>query len=167
MASLIALTGDDKLIAFDTNRPGQTTKIEITGTDAPLLGIDTRPSNGVIYGITTQDTIYTINPSTGAATKISTLSEPFTGTTVSGFDFNPVADRLRLVGDNDQDFRINVETGAVIVDGDLKFAIGDENEGANPRVTAAAYTNGRSSEVSRNFMKSGHYCMNSIDFAQI
>ncbi len=52
-----------------------------------------------------------------------------------------MADRLRLVGDNDQDFRINVDTGAVTVDGTLAYAADDANEGTNPRVTAAAYTN--------------------------
>jgi len=150
MASLLALTGDDKLIAFDTNRPGQnTTKIDITGTDAPLLGIDIRPSNGQIYGITTANTIYTIDPKTGAATEVSKLvGASFEGTNVSGFDFNPAADRLRLVGDNDQDFRINVETGAVIVDGTLAYADGDINAGENPRVTAAAYTNAIASPTS-------------------
>ncbi|MGG6240230.1 DUF4394 domain-containing protein [Nodosilinea sp. AN01ver1] len=75
------------------------------------------------------------------ATLISTLSVPFAGGVVTGFDFNPVADRLRLVGDNDQNFRINVETGAVIEDGPLAFAMEDANAGVNPNVTAAAYTN--------------------------
>ncbi len=75
------------------------------------------------------------------ATFVSTLDTPFEGGTISGFDFNPVADRLRLVGDNDQDFRINVDTGAVIVDGSLAFAEGDRNAGINPNITAAAYTN--------------------------
>lgn len=140
-AQLLALTNDDKLVSFAPNRPDQTTTIAIAGIDSPLLGIDTRPSNGQLYGITTANTIYTINPNTGVATKVSTLDRPFEAMNVSGFDFNPVADRLRLVGDNDQDFRINVETGVVTVDGDLAYAAGDANEGANPRVTAAAYTN--------------------------
>lgn len=75
------------------------------------------------------------------ATLVSTLSEPFGGGVVSGFDFNPVPDRLRLVGDNDQNFRINVDTGEVIVDGDLAFVEGDANFGVNPNITASAYTN--------------------------
>ena len=140
-SQFIALTNDDKLVSFDPSRPDMTTTIEISGIDAPLLGIDTRPANGLVYGITTANTVYTINPNTGVATQISTLDESFNATNVSGFDFNPVADRLRLVGENDQDFRINVDTGEVTIDGDLAFAEGDVNEGANPRVTAVAYTN--------------------------
>lgn len=86
----------------------------------------------IVRSLTTTDNV---------ATLVSTLSEPFTGGVISGFDFNPVADRLRLVGDNDQNFRINVDTGAVIVDGELAFAAGDSNAGVNPNITASAYTN--------------------------
>lgn len=140
-SQFLALTENDTLISFDPNRPNSATTIEISGLDAALLGIDTRPANGLVYGITTANTVYTIDPATGSATQVSTLDTSFEGTTVSGFDFNPVADRLRLVGDNDQDFRINVDTGEVIVDGELAYAANDENAGTNPRVTAAAYTN--------------------------
>lgn len=86
----------------------------------------------IVRNLTTSDNV---------AALVSTLSVPFEGGLISGFDFNPVADRLRLVGDNDQDFRINVDTGEVIVDGDLAFAPGDVNAGVNPNITAAAYTN--------------------------
>jgi hypothetical protein len=86
----------------------------------------------IIRNLTTSDNV---------AEFVSTLSLPFEGGTISGFDFNPVADRLRLVGDNDQNFRINVDTGEVIVDGDLAFATEAVNAGVNPNVTAAAYTN--------------------------
>ncbi|WP_373538628.1 DUF4394 domain-containing protein [Chamaesiphon sp.] len=140
-SQFLGLTNDNQLLSFNPSSPSQTSTIPIVGVDAPLLGIDTRPANGLIYGITTANTIYTINPNTGIATKVSTLSTPFTATSVSGFDFNPVADRLRLVGDNDQNFRINVDTGAVTVDGNLAFATGDINASTNPTVTAAGYTN--------------------------
>jgi hypothetical protein len=86
----------------------------------------------IIRNLTTNDDV---------ATLVSTLSQPFEGGVVSGFDFNPVADRLRLVGDNDQNFRINVDTGEVLVDGNLAFAEDDINAGVNPNITAVAYTN--------------------------
>ena len=136
-----ALTDDNSLLAFDPSNPSEAEAIAVTGLDGALLGIDTRPADGAIYGITTANNIYTIDPNSGTATYVSTLDTPFEGGTISGFDFNPVADRLRLVGDNDQDFRINVDTGEVTVDGTLAFADGDPNSGVNPNVTAAAYTN--------------------------
>ncbi|MGJ3244521.1 MAG: DUF4394 domain-containing protein [Elainellaceae cyanobacterium] len=85
--------------------------------------------------------IRNLNTTDNVAAFVSTLSQPFEGGTISGFDFNPVADRLRLVGDNDQNFRINVDTGDVNVDGTLTFANGDRNDGINPNITASAYTN--------------------------
>ena len=141
VSKLVALTDDNTLISFDSDNPGENQVTAVTGVDGFLLGIDTRPANGLVYGLSTANNIYTIDTETGEATFVSTLDIFFEGGTISGFDFNPVADRLRLVGDNDQDFRINVETGEVIVDGTLAFAEGDVNEGINPNVTAAAYTN--------------------------
>ena len=140
-SDFVGLTDNNTLISFAPNSPADATSVEVTGVEGFLLGIDTRPANGLVYGIDTANNIYTIDASSGEATYVSTLDTPFEGGTISGFDFNPVADRLRLVGDNDQDFRINVDTGEVIVDGDLAFAEGDFNTGVNPNVTAAAYTN--------------------------
>ncbi len=140
-SQFIGLSNGNQLVSFSASNSAQSTTMDIVGLDGSLLGIDTRPSNGLIYGITTNNTIYTINANTGIARKVSTLNIPFTDASISGFDFNPVADRLRLVGGNNQDFRINVETGEVTVDGDLAFAVGDVNEGVDPTVTAAAYTN--------------------------
>ncbi|MDB9374191.1 DUF4394 domain-containing protein [Nodularia sphaerocarpa] len=131
--SLVGLTEDNNLVLFDSNNPSITSTVSVTGVDGSLLGIDRRPANNLIYGLTTTNNLYTINPFTGNASFVSTLSLPFNGGTISGVDFNPVPDRLRVVGGNDQNYRINVETGAVIVDGTL-------NPG-DPNITAAAYTN--------------------------
>ncbi|MGB3516116.1 MAG: DUF4394 domain-containing protein [Elainellaceae cyanobacterium] len=140
---LLGLTDSNQLVAFSTSSPGQSKTLSVTGVEGTLLGIDVRPANGLIYGLTTTNQIYTIALSgdSATATLVSTLSQPFEGGAISGFDFNPVADRLRLVGENDQDFRINVDTGAVTVDGDLAFSPDDVNVGVNPSVTGAAYTN--------------------------
>ncbi len=61
-------------------------------------------------------------------------TDPFTALngTNFGVDFNPVADRLRVVSDARQNLRINVATGAVTTDGNLDFVA--------PDVVAAAYT---------------------------
>jgi len=128
-------------VSFDDHNPAASQVTDITGVEGTLLGIDTRPADGLIYGISTANNIYTIDADSGVATYVSTLNTPFEGGTISGFDFNPVADRLRLVGDNDQNLRINVDTGEVTVDAPLALGSGDVNEGVNPNVTAAAYTN--------------------------
>ena len=59
-----------------------------------------------------------------------------------GFDFNPVADRIRVVSDLDQNLRLNPDTGALAAtDTPLAYAAGDTNAGKNPTIVAAAYTN--------------------------
>lgn len=160
MTVFIALNDTNTLVAFDSNNPAQISSVGVTGIEGTLLGIDTRPANGLIYGITTTNNIYaidpqslgftidangalnnTMTPATVSATLVSTLSQPFEGGIVSGFDFNPVPDRLRLVGENNQNFRINVDTGAVIVDGTLAFAAGDPNGAVDPTISASGYTN--------------------------
>ncbi|MBD2093664.1 DUF4394 domain-containing protein [Trichocoleus sp. FACHB-591] len=130
---LTGLTANNQLLLFDSATPGATKNVQVTGVEGTLLGIDRRPLNNLIYGLTNTNNIYTINPSTGVATFVSTLSTAFTGGFTSGVDFNPVPDRLRVVGANGQNFRINVDTGAVIVDGAI-------NPG-DPDITAVAYTN--------------------------
>lgn len=131
--TLTGLTDNNTLLLFDSATPSDATSVQVTGVTGQLLGIDLRPANNLIYGLTDTNNIYTINPFSGAATFVSTLSTPFSGDSFSGVDFNPVVDRLRVVGSNDQNFRVNVDTGATLVDGAL-------NPG-NPFITAAAYTN--------------------------
>lgn len=139
--SLIALDANNKLVRFSTEDPEEVGTVTVDGVNGTLLGIDYRPANGLLYGLTDTDDLYTIDPTTGSATFVSTLNVPFGGGSLSGVDFNPVADRLRVTGTNDQNFRVNVDTGEVTLDAALTYAAGDRNAGANPSVTASAYRN--------------------------
>jgi hypothetical protein len=56
-------------------------------------------------------------------------------------DFNPAADRLRVIGSDGTSLRVNVDDGKVTKDGSLKFAETDPNKGKTPKVIAGAYTN--------------------------
>jgi Domain of unknown function (DUF4394) len=135
----IGLTSNNTLVNIDPS--GFARAIQIKGIDGNLQGIDFRPANGQLYGVTDTDNIYTINSITGQATFVSKLSSSFNGGFQSGFDFNPVPDRLRTVGSNDQNFRTNVDTGAVTVDKPLAYATDDVNATVDPNITAAAYIN--------------------------
>jgi hypothetical protein len=149
---LIGLTDSNSLVLFNPDNPSRTRSVSVTGVSGNLLGIDIRPANGLLYGITDENDIYIIDIRTGEANLVSSLSPiEFEGGFESGFDFNPVPDRLRLVGSNDQNFRINIDTGAIAPldpmapafspDGTLAYAPGDDNFGVDPNITAAAYTN--------------------------
>ena len=145
---IIGLTPNNTLVLYGQDSRNSGTPVRVTGIDGNLQGIDFRPANGRLYGVTDTDKIYTINPDSGAATFVSTLSTSFNGGFQSGFDFNPVVDRLRIVGSNDQNLRTNVDTGAVTVDTALAYATGDTNAGIDPNITAAAYINSRAGVTS-------------------
>lgn len=140
-AFAIANNGNS-LIKFDLATPGITFLVgNFSGAATNLDGIDFRPSDGFLYGYgVTGNVLVTINLNTAATTAV-----PFP-TIVSttddlGIDFNPVADRLRLVNVADQNLRINVGTGATTADTTLAYAAGDPNFGVNPAINEAAYTN--------------------------
>ena len=141
------LTDDKRIVTFKTATPNTLdANVAVTGLAAGerLLGIDIRPKDGLLYGISSAGRIVTIEPATGAVTVKATLAAdaadataPYTAIagTAFGVDFNPVADRLRVIGNTGQSLRINVDTGATTTDGAVNRA------GAAPSVTAAAYTN--------------------------
>jgi hypothetical protein len=144
---VFALTASNKLLSFNRDTPASVrTSAAITGLQGGenLVGIDYRPADGLLYAVAGSGRIYTINTSTGAATFKATLAAdaadttaPFTGLagTEFGLDFNPVADRLRVVSNTGQSLRINVDTGATTTDG------GINGGAAGASVTASAYTN--------------------------
>jgi Domain of unknown function (DUF4394) len=146
-----AVTVFQELISFDSATPGSllASPTAITGFTTPggeaLAGIDFRPATGQLYGLSNVPgsiyRLYTINPSTAVATQIgsdiTTLSATFLG-----FDFNPVADRIRITTDADQNLRYNPDTGLIAAtDGTIAYAAGDPNFGANPNIVGSAYSN--------------------------
>lgn len=106
-----------------------------------FIGIDFRPADGRLYGLTDTDQVYIIDPVTGEAKLLSILSTTFDGGFQSLMDFNPSVDRLRLIGSNDQNLAVNVDNGAVTPQTPLTYASGDRNQGINPSVSAGAYNN--------------------------
>jgi len=60
--------------------------------------------------------LVTIDPTTGVITNVGAAS-PVTTDVFFGMDFNPVADRFRVVGDNESNRRFNPDTGAPILPG--------------------------------------------------
>jgi len=163
--ALVALTATNQLITFDSTTPGtlgSTVTISGLAPGDALVGIDVRPANNALYGFAV-DTgaggaaagvgrIYSIDAASGVATLSATLAAdpadaapptPYTSITGSffGVDFNPVADRLRVVSDSGLNLRINVTTGLTQLDGAIAYAAGDANAGTPAQIYASAYTN--------------------------
>ena len=138
--TLVALTESGALLVFSADHPEAATRVSVRGLAGALVGIDLRPADQRIYGLTTTNEIYTIDPRSGEAKLVSSLTVPFDGEMRSGIDFNPQADRLRLVSAQGQNLRVNVENGATAVDRSVTYAAGDPNAGRRPGITASAYT---------------------------
>jgi hypothetical protein len=136
----VALTPGNTLVRFTAADPSQARALPITGVKGSLRGIDVRPANGRLYGITATYEIWVIDPASGKATRVSTLTAPFDGGEFAGMDFNPQSDRLRLVGIRGHNLRVHTDLGAAATDGPLKYVGKDRNAGRRPQVVAAAYT---------------------------
>lgn len=139
-ATAIALVDGTTLVTFDTETRATSATVKVTGADG-LAGIDQRPADGMLYGVSLSGDVVTIDTETGAATVKSTLSEKLSSYEGAIVDFNPMADRLRLMGADGTNHRVNVDDGSVTVDGSLAFEDGDMHAGETPAIVAAAYTN--------------------------
>ncbi|RYE55934.1 MAG: DUF4394 domain-containing protein, partial [Hyphomicrobiales bacterium] len=119
-ATAIALVDGNTLVTFDTETRAASATVEVTGVDG-LAGIDQRPADNLLYGVTLAGEVVTIDTATGAATVKSTLSEKLPSYEGAIVDFNPMADRLRLMGTDGTNHRVNVDDGMVTVDGSLAY----------------------------------------------
>jgi outer membrane protein assembly factor BamB len=137
----VALSGDATLTSFDTMTMKTTGSTAIKGVTGRVTGIDVRPSDGMLYAVTQDGTVYTVDAKSGQATMKVKLETMLPAGVTATVDFNPVADRLRLLGSDGTSLRANVDDGKVTVDGKLKYAEGDKNAGKTPNVVAGAYSN--------------------------
>jgi len=137
--SIVALVGNNTLTVVDFKTRKATSTVQVKGVQ--LLGIDVRPADGMLYGVTTDGQIGTLDPKTGVFTKKADLSEKLKAGVTATIDFNPAADRLRVMGSDGTSHRVNVDDGKVTVDGSHKYADADANKGKTPRVIAGAYSN--------------------------
>ena len=150
---VLAVTQDHQLIRFNAGQPQRVlVRRPLTGLPAgdELVGIDFRIARGVLYGLSRQGRLFTIDTASGRLIPVS--DTPLAIALPSGavgFDFNPAADRIRVVGGG-FNVRVHPDTGAV-VDGDpaadgvqpdprLSYDTGDPHAGQLPDIVAAGYT---------------------------
>ena len=130
---VVGLTSDGRLIEFKSNKPKNASNIAaiwgLSG-DTRLLGIDYRPATGELIGLGDQGGVYAVSDFNAQAVKKSQLNVALAGASF-GVDFNPTVDRLRVISDTGQNLRVNVDTGATLVDTAL----------SSTGVTGAGYTN--------------------------
>jgi len=139
-ATIAALQNGHTIVWIDTDQKRVTGSVRLQG-GATLAGLDVRPADGRVYGLAPDGAIVTVDVKTGAWQKVSQLSEALPAGVPLTVDFNPVADRLRIIGGNGLNLRVNVADGKAIVDGTLKYAATDASMRTTPMVAAGAYTN--------------------------
>jgi hypothetical protein len=144
----------NQLVSFSSNNPASVKSTAITGLQSGerVVGMDFRPKDGKLYGISSQSRMYTLNVITGAVTPVGSASfTPSLAGSAFGMDFNPLPDRIRTHSDGDQNLRLHPDTGAVVdadtnmdgtqPDGMLTYVAGDAAAGQNPNLVGTAYTN--------------------------
>lgn len=160
-ASLVGLNSSNQIGVFDSANAAAAAFVNISGLSSgeSLIGIDLRPSNNTIYGVSSANNVYTINAYSGAATFVTALSAPTINTALGyGIDFNPVADfsgaaSLRLISSAGNNYAVNVSTGAVttatsILAGNSAVAYSNSSTAGAPASTQLYYVNSKDDTLS-------------------
>jgi trimeric autotransporter adhesin len=145
-----AVTNANRLVSFNAATPGTAAAVNVTGlaNGENILAVDRRPGGatpGQIYAVTSMFNVYTIDPSSGAATMKAKMSadpsdttmpfQNFTGTRIS-IDVNNFVDQLRVIGNDGQNLRVMMDTGATF--SDTPMTIGGNQTST---ISEVAYTN--------------------------
>lgn len=140
-AEVAALMGDNTIAIVDTAQKKVVKTWSISGVNGKVLGVDVRPADGQLYALAADGGVYTVDTKTGKATMKSKLETMLPAGVMATVDFNPAADRLRVMGNDGTSLRVNVDDGKTIKDGSHKFAEADMHKGEKPNVVAGAYSN--------------------------
>lgn len=138
--ALYAIDDENHLYVFGTENPG-TIALAVPIRGLPFLrsmvGIDFRPSTGVLYGVGNDGRVYVIDGDTGEATAVA--SEPFTSDIGSfdhfGMAFEGNPERIRLISGGGRNWSIDPDDGTAVRESDARYAAGDAHEGETLRIS--------------------------------
>ena len=102
---LIALRNGVELVRFHSATPGTVFSVTpVTGLQPgeTLVGIDLRPTNGLVYGVGSTSRVYVVDPMSGGATPVGPPFSPLLAGSKFGVDVNLQEDSLRVVSDTGQ-----------------------------------------------------------------
>ena len=136
---LVGLTTANTIVSFSTETPhiiGTTRAIFGLDRGETLLGLDFRPANRTLYTLSSAGNLYMLVAGAKGfdANLIGNIGIAIAGP--YGLDFDPVADRLRVVTPTDQNLRIAPETAMRTTDLVLNYP-GDLS--SNPNILEIAY----------------------------
>lgn len=164
--SVWLLTQSQHLIQINAAHPRRALqRLPIRGLQAgdELVAIDYRVARGLLYGLARSGRLYVIQPRTGQAQVVNAAAALLAlDQGPVGFDFNPAADRIRVVQSNSSNHRLHPDSAQVVdfdaattgiqPDPSLRFVAGDPHAGQTPDVVAAGYTyNAQDERLTSNF----------------
>jgi len=165
--TVYAVTRQHELIRFKADRPQQLLERRVLSGLASgdsLRGIDYRVARGLLYALADSGRLYTVDTAQARLVPVAAsapVAWPVQGS-VSGFDFNPTVDRIRVVSSSGQNLRLHPQTNAVVdgnpaqsglqLDGGLHYVAGDRHAGRAPQVSGVAYTyNQKNEKITTNY----------------
>lgn len=151
-----AVTDSAELIRINAGQPGRVLdRKPVSGLDAGdrLVGIDYRVARGVLFALSAAGKLYTLDTTNGRLSAVGAGVPLALGAQAVGFDFNPAADRIRVVAADGRNWRLHPDSGALVAaDGALRYAEGDVAFGQKPALGGAGYTyNKRDDKLTTNF----------------
>ena len=72
--TVAALVGDDTIAVVDTDQKKVTKTWTVSGASGKLVGIDVRPADGMLYGVTSDGVIWTIDSSVPSWTESEAIA---------------------------------------------------------------------------------------------
>lgn len=154
--TVVAVTDAAELIRFNAGQPQRILqRAALVGLEPgdKLIGIDYRVARGVLYAVSASGRVYTLDADTARLTRVGSAAPVVLSGQHFGVDFNPVADRIRVVSDSGQNLRLHPDTGAVAAtDPPLRAAAAAGPAAAALRIAGAAYTyNKQDAKLTTNF----------------
>ncbi len=148
--TVVAVTDRAELIRFNAGQPQHVLqRLPLKGLNVGdrLVGIDYRVARGVLYALAASGNLYTVNTDTAQLTRVGTGAPVLLSGQRFGFDFNPAADRIRVVSDTGQNLRLHPDTGALAASDPAVQA-----PGGAVRLGGAGYTyNKQDEKLTTNF----------------
>jgi hypothetical protein len=132
-ATIVGLVNGNALVQFQESFPTMFDSLVLIKGLAPgevVMSIDGRPGTGQLLALAVNPAggasdgkLYWIDPDTGAATPAGAATFDVDDTAPrTAIDINPTVDRLRVVGTDDQNLRVNPNNGALaLTDADLSY----------------------------------------------
>ena len=142
--SAFAVTASGRLITFDVTAPGQVrTSQMINGLAAgeTILGADIRPHTEKLFVLGSSGRVYRVDAVNANAILVVGPITPALSGSAFGFEVDPLADRMRITSDLDQNLSLSFQSGTAATDANLAYDPGDPNFGSDPEVAALAHTN--------------------------